>query len=150
MHRSRYGMPAPVAVLVIAASLVNSGCGVMNRADPFASEPLSPEAAKEEPSPDKIVRSEILERGATDHTAMKLIRRLRPSWLRSRGQKSFSDEGGTYPVVYIDNIRHGTLSTLHTIPTSEILRILFISTADATTRWGTGHPSGVINIVTGR
>jgi hypothetical protein len=55
-----------------------------------------------------------------------------------------------YPVVYIDEIRHGGLGTLHGIPASEILSIQYFSTADATTRWGTGHPSGVINIETGR
>jgi len=55
-----------------------------------------------------------------------------------------------YPIVYIDEIRHGALTTLGQIPTSEIRTLQFFSTADATTRWGTGHPSGVINVVTGR
>ena len=30
------------------------------------------------------------------------------------------------------------------------LQLEFYNTADATTRWGTGHTAGVINIVTGR
>lgn len=81
---------------------------------------------------------------------MALIRRLRPAWLRARGQKSFADPSATYPTVYIDEIRHGGLATLHQIPSSEILSMEFFSMADATIRWGTGHPSGVINIVTGR
>ena len=91
-----------------------------------------------------------MSRGRNDLTAMALIRRLRPSWLSSRGQTSLTDPAASYPVVYIDEIRHGGLPSLHRIPTSEIYRMEFFNTADATTRWGTGHRSGVINIVTGR
>ena len=151
MRRSIYGLFGGIAAMtVVAVSIMTSGCAVTSRADPFAEESINPRDYEVQSTPDDIGPAEILERGRADHTAMKLIRRLRPSWLRSRGQKSFTDEGATYPIVYIDEIRHGTLSTLHTIPTSEIASIHFIGTADATTRWGTGHPSGVINIVTGR
>ena len=101
-------------------------------------------------SPFQIDRAEIEARGGNDHSAMDLIRRLRPAWLRARGQKSFTDDGAQFPVVYIDDIRHGGLPTLHRIPSAEILELRFINTADATTRWGTGHPSGVINVLTGR
>ena len=79
-----------------------------------------------------------------------LIQRLRPAWLLPRGQNSLTDPAASYPIVYFDAIRHGTLVTLHLIPTSEIQRVEFIGSADATTRWGTGHPAGVINVVTGR
>jgi len=149
MRRSIYGMHVLAAATMIAVSVVPSACGTMTASDPFAEQPVTPEALDVQGTPDKIVRSEIQAR-STDHTAMMLIRRLRPAWLRSRGQKSFTDEGATYPVVYIDDVRHGALSTLHAIPASEIMSMHFIGTADATTRWGTGHPSGVINIVTGR
>lgn len=101
-------------------------------------------------SPDEILHAEILERGGNDQTAMQLIRRLRPIWLGARGQKSLADPSATYPVVYIDDIRHGGLDTLHGIPSSEIHSVRYFSMAEATIRWGTGHPSGVINIVTGR
>lgn len=100
--------------------------------------------------PDEISREEILSRGRNHVTAMALIRRLRPSWLRARGQASFTNGSASYPVVYIDEIRHGGLPTLNQIPTSEIFRLEFYNTADATTRWGTGHTAGVINIATGR
>jgi len=100
--------------------------------------------------PDEIGRDEIRSRGSNDLTAMALIRRLRPAWLRARGQTSMTDGAASYPVVYIDEIRHGGLPTLNRIPTSEIYRLEYYNTADATTRWGTGHSSGAINIVTGR
>ena len=115
---------------------------------PFGSVPQNSEF--ETGSPDQIERAEIERRGATDQTAMELIRRLRPHWLRARGQTSFQNPEAAYPVVYIDEIRHGALEALNRIPSTEILRLEFFSTANATTRWGTGHPSGAINVTTGR
>ena len=99
---------------------------------------------------DEILREEILRRGNTDPTAYDLIERLRPAWLLARGQISFTNPGSAYPTVYIDAIRHGGLMTLHEIAPNQIQRLEFIGMVDATIRWGTGHPSGVINIVTGR
>lgn len=117
--------------------------------DPF--NPSAPSATSEGPwSPDELRRDEIEARGSNDLTAMALIRRLRPAWLRARGQDSLGDRSTTFPVVYIDDIRHGGLETLHDIPAAEILSVRFVGAADATTRWGTGHPSGVINVITGR
>lgn len=135
-----------------ALSLAVAACGgaMSGGVSPF-SDARAPEASGAEAwSPDEVHRDEIRERGKNDQSAMQLIRRLRPAWLRARGQKSLTDPSATYPVVYIDEIRHGGLSTLHAIPSSEIQSMQFFSMADATTRWGTGHPSGAINIVTGR
>jgi hypothetical protein len=134
----------------VAVAIATAACGRALMADPFTDAPPSARPESEAGSPDEILRPEILSRGNNDLTAMALVRRLRPAWLRARGQNSFSDPGTMYPVVYIDEIRHGRLETLHQIPSSEILSMQFFGTADATTRWGTGHPSGVINVVTGR
>ena len=101
--------------------------------------------------PNEISRAEIVARGTNAHHAMGLIRRLRPAWLRSRGSNSFTVPGAMYPVVYVDEMRReGGPRALYQIPTSEIQRLEFIGPSDATTRWGTGHQSGVIWIVTGR
>lgn len=100
--------------------------------------------------PDLINLDEIVRLGTTDPSAFALIRRLRPTWLLARGRTSFTIPGSAYPVVYVDDIRRGGLMTLHQIAPNQIRRMEFIGRADATTRWGTGHLSGVINIVTGR
>lgn len=153
MRRSR-SRPAGLATIALAISL--SACGVSSTSSPspFDEPPApllpSPDDTPVEGAPDEIGREEILERGSNDLTAMALIRRLRPGWLRARGRNSFTNESAMYPVVYIDEIRHGALSTLNQIPAAEILSMRFYNTADATTRWGTGHPSGVINVETGR
>lgn len=148
MHVSKYAaLVRSVVGFTIAASL--STCGGAAR-NPFAEASGAPEFDAGTRLPDEIGNAEIVARGNNAHTAMGLIRRLRPAWLRARGQKNLEAGGGDYPVVYIDEIRRGGLSSLNEIPSSEISSMQFINTADATTRWGTGHPSGVINIVTGR
>ena len=143
--------PIHLGPALALATLTLAGCAAATQGpSPFDEGRPSAEFQPADWSPDEITRSEIDSRGQNDHTAMALVRRLRPAWLRARGQKSFNDERSTYPTVYIDEIRHGGLGALNRIPSSEIQRIEFIGTADATTRWGTGHPSGVINVVTGR
>ncbi|NNF14042.1 MAG: hypothetical protein HKN72_12500 [Gemmatimonadetes bacterium] len=138
-----------VALLVVAT---HSGCASQAPPDPFAAARFGPAIPFDlsQAHPDEITRKEIVSRGQNVVTAFALIRRLRPSWLRARGQTSFTSGAASYPIVYIDEVWHGGLPTLHRIPTSEIQRLEFYNTADATTRWGTGHPSGVINVVTGR
>ena len=132
-----------------AATVLASGSCATMSGDPYA-QPDREDAVDGVWSPDEILRAEIDTRGEADNTAMALIRRLRPGWLRARGQKSIADPGAAYPIVYIDEVRRGGLATLDQIPASEIFSLQFFSTSDATTRWGTGHPSGVINVVTGR
>ena len=143
-------IPIPALFLILAGAA--TACAPQSAPNPFSGG--IPSSSEEfDPTqilPDEISREEIDSRGRNDLTAMALIRRLRPTWLTTRGQTSFVDGGASYPVVYIDEIRHGGLPTLHRIPASEILRMEFFNTADATTRWGTGHASGAINIVTGR
>lgn len=147
-------LDAPVACRLVTSFMVATltGCAPQTAPDPFSTARLGPAASFDlsEAHPDEITREEISSRGQNVVTAYALIRRLRPAWLRARGQTSFTSGAASYPIVYIDEVRHGGLPTLHRIPTAEILRLEFYSTADATTRWGTGHPSGVINVVTGR
>ncbi|MGI9626160.1 MAG: hypothetical protein ACR2QM_04935 [Longimicrobiales bacterium] len=148
MHGSARGtLLCAIVGSTLAVSL--SACGNTAR-DPFEETAGRSEFNAGARLPDEISNEEIVARGKNAHTAMALIRRLRPAWLRARGQKTLEADSGDYPVVYIDEIRRGGLRSLNEIPASEIGSMQFINTADATTRWGTGHPSGVINIVTGR
>jgi hypothetical protein len=77
------------------------------------------------------------------------IRRLRPAWLRAR-----TAVGGDaiLPVVYLDGVRGGDLSYLQSIGIEEVERVRFVNARDATTRWGTGHAGGAIEVMrkTGR
>ena len=96
-------------------------------------------------SSDVLTRDEIITSSAT--TALELLQQLRPQFLRSRGATSLQNPRPTYPVVYMNEVRHGGVESLRTIMAEEISEVRFISGADATTRWGTGHGAGVIQIL---
>ncbi len=107
----------------------------------------SPHTASAHPRTGDIIRSE-LERSAYG-SAYEAIERLRPSWLWERGSKTIQNSD-PHPVVYVDGMRRGGLSELYTISVDDVESISLISPADATTRWGTGHMSGVILVTTQR
>lgn len=96
-------------------------------------------------SPDIITRAEI-EASRADNV-YELIQQLRPRFLRTRGVSSMSDPSAGHPVVYVNEVRHGGLETLRSILVSQVDEIRYISASDATTRWGTGHTAGVIQVL---
>ena len=53
-------------------------------------------------------------------------------------------------LVYVNEVRLGMVEDLRTIPTTQVQEIRYISATDATQRWGTGHSSGVIQVITRR
>lgn len=95
-------------------------------------------------SSDIITREEI-EASRADNV-YELLQQVRPRFLRSRGVHSMSDPSAGYPVVYINDVRHGGLQTLRSILVRQVEEVRYISASDATTRWGTGHTAGVIQV----
>jgi hypothetical protein len=91
-----------------------------------------------------LTRDEI--RASTAMTAYEAIVQLRPAFLRARGARSIRDPSPNAPIVYLNDMRHGGIDVLRSIRVEEIDEIRFISAADATTRWGTGHAGGVIQV----
>lgn len=124
-------------VLLLAACAGGAGSGPANSPGPSG----DAEAETRSYPRDRISRDEIMERGDNASNAMEVIRRLRPAWLLARGPD---------PVVYVDNVRRpGGVDALFNVPVGQIRLLEFIGAADATTRWGTGHTGGVIQVVTG-
>lgn len=90
-------------------------------------------------------------------TALDAIRSLRPSMLVARG--TTMSGAGTNPgmsevtaasvgiVAYLDDVRLNDLAALSTIPASRVQEIRFVNARDATTRYGSGHGSGAIVVV---
>ncbi len=75
--------------------------------------------------------------------AYQAIQRLRPRWLRTRG--------GNYAAVFVDGTeRPGGLDVLRSIRVAEVEEMRYMSSTDATTRYGTGYDGGVILITTKR
>jgi len=94
------------------------------------------------PSRDVITAEEVADASLSTQSAYDVVQRLRPRWLRSRG-------GGTagLPMLVINNIPSGDLERLRSIAAIDVSEIRFISSQDATTRWGTGFVGGAIEVV---
>lgn len=83
---------------------------------------------------------------STATNAYDLIRYLRPHWLRGRGRKSIKFEQVSYPLVYVNGNRHGSVNSLSTISVEQIKEIQFFNSGEATIKFGLNHPSGAILI----
>jgi hypothetical protein len=91
-----------------------------------------------------ITRAEIDDAGPS--TAYELVQKLRPIWLRKRGNTSFTQE--TDVVVYLDHVRMGEREALREVSTTEIASLEFLDARRATARFGEGHVAGAILIRT--
>ena len=134
------------ALAAFLAACATSGAGSPDTFAPDESAGAGPQRG----SSNEIARAEILNDAAVFTTAYDVVRRLRPGWLMARGRPSFIDPNAGDPLVYVDEVQYGLLDSLYRIPANDILRMVFIGAADATTRWGLGHADGVISIVTVR
>lgn len=125
--------------LVLLLAACGGGAGSRPGNSPDA--PGDAEAQTRSYPRNRISRDEIMERGDNASNAMQVVRRLRPAWLLARGPD---------PVVYVDNVRRpGGVDALSNVPIGQIQLLEFIGASDATTRWGTGHTGGVIQVRTG-
>jgi hypothetical protein len=86
-------------------------------------------------------------------TAYVVIQKLRPNFLRTRGAVHGAPVGGTNNieavdlVVYLNENRLGGSEQLRQISTTDIREIRYFSASEATTKWGTGHSAGAIQII---
>jgi len=116
----------------LAVSVAAAGCAVASRSS--------------ETPRNFIDRTEIATTRAS--TAWDAVQQLRPDFLRGRAVASNNRVSTETPIVFLDDTRLGELDQLRTIPASIVLSIQLISASDATTRWGTGYPAGVIEVRT--
>jgi outer membrane cobalamin receptor len=85
---------------------------------------------------------------AEANTAYDVIVKLRANYLNSRGPNSILLKQNKEPTVYLDQVEFGSISSLRTIPASNIAEIRFVSGWDAMTKYGSDHAAGVIQIYT--
>jgi hypothetical protein len=81
--------------------------------------------------------------------AYDAVQRLRPQWI-SRPRASTLQPGGNPVMVFVDRTQFGTLESLRSLNTDQIERMEFVAARDATTRYGTGYPSGIVEVTTRR
>jgi hypothetical protein len=73
-------------------------------------------------------------------SAYEAVRRLRPHWLIARTPGEVQ--------VHLDETRFGEAVSLQRISADQVREMRYMSASDATTRFGTGYPNGVILVVT--
>ena len=123
--------------LLTAAAFAVIACGGSGASPSTGSRPVRGPA-------DLITEAEI--NAGVYQNALEIIQNLRPNMTRPRGTTA---SASPVPVVpYMDGVRLQDMSALSTIPAGRVKEIRYISATDATTRWGTGHSSGVILVTT--
>src|SRR2546428_5059847 len=95
-----------------------------------------------------LITVEEIERNSATN-AYDVIRSLRPAWLVPRSRSITNPTGGQV-VVYVDGVRVGSPDELRNIPAPQVKEARYLSAPDATTRFGTDHPSGAIEVATQR
>jgi hypothetical protein len=137
-------------------------------------------AAAVNPAPrsNTITQAELETPAITRLTALDAIQRLRPNWIRSRGETSFREFGsggaaggvpsscgapngvqqtscsafdvtsGRNPPGLIVDGIPQPFEVMEHMPATEIIHLEFLSATDATTRFGTGYPNGAILVTT--
>jgi len=126
---------AAVALLAIAVGCASSG------------------VAKTSKNQNVITSEEVAQTSATN--AYELIQHLRPNYLRTRGavHGSPSADGTNHLeavdiVVYLNETKFGGTEQLRQIAFSDIREVHYYSASEATTKWGTGHSAGAIQVLT--
>ena len=106
--------------------------------------------------PDLITSEEITQSGKSYSTAYELVESLRPTMMRSRaGTMTYNTPSGTSTndaaainvIAFVDDVRLGGVEAMRQVPASQVKEIRYINGRDATTKWGTGYTSGVIQII---
>jgi hypothetical protein len=54
------------------------------------------------------------------------------------------------PVLYVDGVLIGSIERLREFSPGQIGEVRFLTPAEAQTKWGSGHPGGVVHLITAR
>ena len=80
----------------------------------------------------------------------EVIQRLRPNFLRSRGESSIAIQGADYPTVYMDGRVYGDVGSLRQIVSSQVEAVRYYDAPSAQQRFGMISGSGVIEVTSKR
>jgi len=82
---------------------------------------------------------------ANVQTAYDAIQRLQPNWLSARGAGSVSGGSGVADV-YMGGVNMGDVEYLRSVQATDVKQMRFYDAGQASTRFGQGHPRGVIEL----
>ena len=150
-------MRRPVQLLALTMIATACGGGAASGATPASvPAPATATTTAAAPSPrvprgsSNLITSAEIEAAAQDiQNAYELVERLRPMMMRPRNLSAGAVGAGTTfgVVAYVEEVRLGDLEALATVMRATVREIRYIGATDATTRWGTGHSNGVIQVV---
>lgn len=84
-------------------------------------------------------------------TAYDIVARTHAEYLHSRGRESMDPNIPEIPAhVFIDDTYYGDISTLKTVPASQVAEVHFFQAFEAQYKFGSGHMGGVIQLITKR
>jgi hypothetical protein len=155
------GAGAPLALVAAAAiALGIAGCASSSSSSRAAGEGA---AGGPKPSATFITADEIAR--VNVQNGYEAVQKLRPALLRQRQVASANGQGGLGKdappitgtnvsagqlVVYVDGTRLGDIDQLRQISASSIATIRYYSASEAQLKWGSGHPGGVIEVISKR
>ena len=150
-------MRRPTLLLALTTLAAACGGGAASGATPAsvpapatATATAAAPSARVPRSSSNLITSAEIEAAAQDiQNAYELVERLRPMMMRPRNLSAGAVGAGTTfgVVAYVEEVRLGDLEALATVMRATVREIRYIGATDATTRWGTGHSSGVIQVV---
>jgi len=146
---------AGAAVGALIGSLVpHRGCA----ANAVASAVAPPERPVRQP-----ITAEEIRRSGASGSVYDVVYALRRTWLNDRGVEDMSEAphvgvdasgqqvivpGEPRLIVYLDNMRLGTVGELRNLPTTGVVAIRYYDPSQANLRWGAGHSHGAIQVLT--
>lgn len=98
--------------------------------------------------PNLITIEELENVGASN--LLDAVHRLRPQFLRSRGVISLQDPTPPTAVVYLDGQRVGGLEFLQRMSPLGVVSVRYMSSVEASSRYGLNHEGGAILVSTRR
>ncbi len=128
----------------VVLALVVSACASSSDT-PFGEE-FATSAAASQGNSRLIVRAQL--EPLVGWSAYEAVEILNRRWLQPRGGTPTS--GPSYARVVVDRTFRGELADLYQISTNDIETMRYLSAPDATTRYGTSYPGGVIEVTTRR
>jgi hypothetical protein len=107
----------------------------------------SPDGERAARGPRNVLTTEELARvNATN--VYDAVQQLRPEFLRTRGLMTPQNPDPQTAMVYVNGIRAGGLEALRALRVADVQEVRYLGPSDATTRYGTGHSGGAIEIRT--
>jgi hypothetical protein len=162
LFRHRPGAPRALVVAAVVA-VGTAACASSSSSPAAASSTAASTAGAPKPSANFITAEEI-DRVHVQN-GYEAIQKLRPALLRQRQVASANGQGGVSRdappvtgtnvsagslILYVDGTRIGDVDQLRQISASSIATMRYYSPSEAQMKWGSGHPGGVIEVISKR